>query len=610
MRPPVSERTTTVTGLLTRHFLRRLMDNDLVSPHADRHASLVVLSALILSLAVFVTFLLSTGYLASFIQLPGPTALSALSDRFLFIGAAAAISALAALMVWDALSLEARDTAILGPLPIPPRAIAHAKLAAALIFGAASALALNVLPSVLYPAFLTLNLHGIGAGGVLELIAVQGIAMFLAGLFGFFAVLALRGVLCLVLGRRGFHGVSNASQSALVIGVLTALLLTPIVGAATVRNWVAGDVPPRWPALPALWYLGVNETLAGHIVADTPLVLPSHLPPTRRLRERNTQAKAAYRALAPSFEALANAGLLALPLVAFVAIGGFLWNNRRLPEPSDGAPATSRARLAVGAIAERLTRGNAEAQAGFFFTLQSLSRSGAHRLILAASVAAAAALPLVVLVGGGAHPSPTISSTPLGLFGIQVMVVSALVGGFRHAVAVPAELASNWAIRMAWRGDERAYLAGVKRAALLLFVAAPVVLLLPLHIAFFGPGPALVHSLYGVLFGAALLDGLFLGYRKLPFVCSHVPIQNLTLVGSGVVTGVLLATYGMAWIERAALPSPAGAAALAVTLAGLVVTLTVVDRAQRRERWPLDFDEGPAPPTQRLGLSTSTGLFD
>jgi hypothetical protein len=149
----------TVRRLVLRLFLRRLIDNDVVSPHADRHESLAVLGALVVSLAVFVTFFISSEYLAAFIQLPGPTALSALSDRFLFLSASIAVSALAALMVWDALALEPRDAAILGPLPISARLITRAKLAAALVFGTAFAVALNAVPSVLYPLFLTLNMR-------------------------------------------------------------------------------------------------------------------------------------------------------------------------------------------------------------------------------------------------------------------------------------------------------------------------------------------------------------------------------------------------------------------------------------------------------------------
>ena len=69
--------------LVLRLFLRRLIDNDVISPHADRHESLAVLGGLVVSLAIFVTFFVSSAYLSAFIQLPGPTALSALSDRFL-----------------------------------------------------------------------------------------------------------------------------------------------------------------------------------------------------------------------------------------------------------------------------------------------------------------------------------------------------------------------------------------------------------------------------------------------------------------------------------------------------------------------------------------------
>ena len=159
--------------LLTGVFLRRLIDNDLISPHADRHESLALLCATVVSVAVFVTFFLSTNYLAAFIQLPGPTALSALSDRFLFISASMAISALAALIVWDALSLETRDAAILGPLPLSARTIIRAKLAAIVVFAAVLAVALNAVPSVLYPAFLTINMRGMSVGGLLRLIAAH-----------------------------------------------------------------------------------------------------------------------------------------------------------------------------------------------------------------------------------------------------------------------------------------------------------------------------------------------------------------------------------------------------------------------------------------------------
>jgi hypothetical protein len=597
--------------LLTHLFVRRLLDNDVISPHADRHDSLGVLYAVIVSLALFVTFFVSTPYLAAYIQLPGQTALSALPDRFLFIAASLGISALAALLVWDALGLELRDAAILGPLPIAPWTITRAKLLAALVFGVVFSIAVNVVPSIVYPTFMTVNLRGVTGGGLVRLIAAQAISVIMAGLLGFFAVLAARGVLRLALGERGFGRVSSGVQSLFVVAAVTGLMLTPTIRGKTVTEWIAGSVVlPRYFALPVLWHVGVNETVAGDVVVDAPAVMPRRVTLPAWMRRDDEEHRSAYRALRANLATLARWAWLVVPAVVSLAVLTFVWNNRRLPEPAAARPAQSRTSAAVLAIALRLTRGDPEAQAGFFFTLHALMRSGPHRMIVAISVAAALTLPSVMLILGSAYGQEPISSFPLGLLGMQVTVLLVLIGGFRHAVMVPAELVANWSIRMAWRGDERGYLAGVKRAAFLSTVVVPSLVLLPLHVALFGAATALVHALFGCLFGVAALDGLFLGYRKVPFACAYLPLGDPKLLWSGGAATLLLVPYAFAYIERAALKSPAWTAGLAATLAGIVLTIKIIDLAQRRERQPLDFDERPAPPTQRLGVFDSMAIHD
>lgn len=121
-------------NLLTRHFLRRFVNNDLISPDADRHEVLAVIGAALLSSSLFLTVLLCIKYLFG-IELPGPAAIWALDDRFLYIAGSMIITALATLAVWDALGLDARDAVILGPLPIPASVIMRAKLAALTLFG-------------------------------------------------------------------------------------------------------------------------------------------------------------------------------------------------------------------------------------------------------------------------------------------------------------------------------------------------------------------------------------------------------------------------------------------------------------------------------------------
>ena len=596
--------------LLTRLFIRRLLDNDLVSPHADRHDSLGVVYAVILSLAVFVTFFVSTPYLSAYILLPGPTALSALPDRFLFIAASLAVSALAALLVWDALGLEARDAAILGPLPIAPWTITRAKLVAALVFGVVFSVAVNVVPSILYPTFLTVNLRGVPMVGVGRLIAAHALSVIMAGLLGFFTILAIRGVLRVALGERGFGRVSSAVQSLLVVAAVTGLLLTPTISGNTITDWIAGAVPPRLAALPVLWHLGVNESVAGDVVGEAPAVTPRRhtLPPW--MRRDDEKHRDAYRSLRPNLEALARWAWFVVPLVVSLAVVTFVWNNRRLPEQAAARRAHSSARAGLFRIAERLTRANPEAQAGFFFTLQALARNGPHRMIVAISIAAALTLPSVLLLAGSAYVRDPASPLPLGLLAMQVTVQLVLIAGFRYAVVVPAELVANWSIRMAWPGDERGYLAGVKRAALLATVIVPSLILLPLHVALFGFATGLVHAFLGCLFSVAALDALFLGYRKVPFACTYLPLGDPKLLWSGGAAALLVVPYAFALVERAAVASPAPTVALAATLSGFVLAIKIFDRVRRRERQQLDFDERPAPPTQRLGVFDSMAVHD
>src|SRR3954453_17944963 len=116
--------------LLTRHFLARFMENDLVSPDGDRHDALAMICGGLLTSGLFVSVFVSLKFLFMPFQSPGRTADLAIYDRLFFIAISMIGMALVAVATWDALSLDPRDTAILGPLPIPRGAIVRAKLRA------------------------------------------------------------------------------------------------------------------------------------------------------------------------------------------------------------------------------------------------------------------------------------------------------------------------------------------------------------------------------------------------------------------------------------------------------------------------------------------------
>src|SRR5262245_32809459 len=176
-----------VARILTRHFLRRFVDNDLISPRADQHETLSITLGVLISLSLFFAFFLATKYLSEFIQLPGPTSISALSDRFFLIAFSMTVTALITLLVWDALGLERRDGAILGPLPIRLGTIARAKLTALLLFAAMLSVALNLAGSVLYPVLMAENMRLSGMT-ILRIIGAHAASVMLAGAFGFLAV--------------------------------------------------------------------------------------------------------------------------------------------------------------------------------------------------------------------------------------------------------------------------------------------------------------------------------------------------------------------------------------------------------------------------------------
>jgi hypothetical protein len=437
--------------------------------------------------------------------------------------------------------------------------------------------------------------------GVLQLMAGHAISVVMAGLFGFFTILAARGLLHLTFGARRFRRISSTVQSSLVVCSVTALLLAPSVSNTLVRDWVAGAISAPWPVRPALWYLGVNETLAGHVVAGTPVVLPPRWSFAAFPRQLDDASRAVYRALLPRLTMLARRGWLSIPAVACLAIATFLWNHRRLPEHATAPPRESRLRANVRRMAEWLTGGDPETRAGFFFTWQTLTRSRPHRTVIAIGVAAGLTHLLMVLATSGLHRLD-LPAMRLGIFAVNTILLAALVAGFRYAVTVPPELASNWTIRMAWFGDERAYLAGVKGAALVALVGVPLLVLLPLHVAAFGLTNAVVHSIYGFLAATAALDGLFLGYRQFPFACSYVPIEDPKLLWPAGLVTVLLVSYGFADAERWALQTATRATGLGAALGAFVLLVRLVDRASRRRRLGVNFDERPASPTLRLGL--------
>jgi hypothetical protein len=528
--------------LLTRHFLERFLENDLVSPEADRHAAIAMIGGGFLALGLFVSVLMSVGLLFMPFQSPGRTADVAIYHRFFFSAISIIGMALVAVASWDALSIDPRDTTILGLLPIPRAVIVRAKLRAIAIVGGGASLAISALSSVVHPVLMVTWLQ-IGLATPFVLVLIHLIVTMAAGLFGFASIVALRELLRAVLGAR-FTRVSAYLQAALIVVVVTCFLLLPATLARATR---AEDDATR--LLPPVWFLGLHEKLAGGLVADLPV---GGLP--RRLERQEHAAAARYRANAARITPLAWRAVVAPMASILLAVALYYWNSRQLPLPLVGA---RRSRFHAGTLLRRaaslvLVR-RPVSQAGFFLTLHCLFRSAPHRVVISACSAVSLAIAILLVASVSRSIARDASTIPSYAFSTQTIALMVMLMGFRHAMRVPADTAGNKLFRLSWVGSGGFFLAGVRRAALIAVVLPVVMLLLPANVYLLGEQKAFMHSLSGLLLGAAFLSVLTFRATNLPFVASYGPTPDLNTVGPAVIIGGLIAISVFSRIEHYAL---------------------------------------------------------
>ena len=585
-------RATSIHSTLTRHFLRRFLENDLISPEADRAQLLAVVGAALFSVTLLITLFMSFSYVGV-ARTPSQLALAALNDKYFYISLSMVVSALLAVTQWDSLVVDVRDASILEPLPVRPTTIRRAKLAAVGILGTGAAVLVNIMPTLVFPWLLVFHTR-LAVSEMLALAATQAFVTMAAAVFAFVAIIALRETLAVLIRPGLFATVSPIVQGLLIVVLGSALLLIP-PSSDRIAQRVLSE---KHRMVPSMWFLGVYETIAGDIVRyapRSPVLRP-------RVLAAEPSAAAAYDRRQPQFEALARRAAAASWVVVLLAAAAYSWNARRFPS-SAIAQSRRRGRWNVAHRFARLliARGQT-ARAGFFFTLAAVWRSNLHRLTLACAGAASVAAAVVTLSGLELEEVSGVRDIPTGVFAIQPMFYGALLVAFRHGIRVPAELRANWAFQLAWRDRAREFIAGVRRAALVGVVAPALLIVLPLFSYFFGLPLALAHAALGFAGAALVIEVLLLSYDKVPFTCTYVPSENLKAFGIPYLVAFLIGASMFAGMERYALQDPAAW----LRLAGMLVVITTglrVASTRRTSRPPVDFNEAPAT-TQRLGLHT------
>ena len=547
-------------GLLTRHFFRRFLDNDLLSPGEDLHAPVAAVLAVVLTTVGAVAAI----FYLKYTRRP-PIALDeklamAVDDKVLLLGAGMIVMALATLLVWDALSLDRRDVAVIGPLPVRTRTLLLSKTASLAGLATALAAALSVPPAILFPTAVLLD-KPVGLLYALQSMGAQAAAGILGCVFVFLALASLRNLVSLVLPASLTRGVLAAVQGLLIPLLFAVLLMMPLLAMMTRPALDAGSRAVL--AWPPPWFLGVNDVLIGR---DVPLIRD-----------------------------LAHAGVVALGAAVLAASVTYLLGFRRqLARFEDRAPDRFARGGGLGALFDRaaaLLVRDPLARASCAFTALTLTRSPGHRLYLVGYLGAGVAIACASLAGdagGRGWDALGLAMFPLA---VQFNLVFFLVVGVRLAAGVPVDLRAAWLFRVLAAGAQSRYLAGM-RSAVLGFGVVPLLLLLaPAHVLLWGWQAAAVHLVWGLAFAAVLWSILFRGFDRLPFASPARPgrtrLSNRFLF---YVIAWWVAVYVPAAIESMLIARPGLGLVWGALAAACLATLFVPRRHRPRPDRVPDFD--------------------
>lgn len=549
--------------LLARTFFARFFESDLV-PSGIAQVQLVIWAiALFAAPGFMLSFQLEKKYAGLWRVRRGALSDAVLADEVLFVTFGMMALGLVALVIWEGVFPDRRDVRILGVLPLRVRTHVLGRLSALAALACLFCVGANILSAVSFGAVVWS--YG-QAPSLVRTIAAHLLATGLGGLFVFFLLIVLQGVLLNVFGRRAAQRLALVLQTLFVVAVLQAMLFAPHVGALVSTAFRSGEA--SWTAwLPPAWFAALYNVLAGAV---------------RPVPDGYALAAAASTAAA----ILCAAALLA---------GSYRRLVRMALETAESGTHRGRGlRNRASALLARVAAPQPVQRAIAGFTLRTVARSRTHLMLLAIYVGVAAALvvtasvPLVARRGFVAFQSPSVPllSTPL-VFYFFVLC------GLRAIFGIPVEIKANWVFRLHASDEEMvAAISGV-RTALLLAVVIPVALAAGVSgMLLWGGRIGTIHGVFTAALGVLLMDVLLTGLRKVPFACTYYPgrARARTMWPFYLVAFTTYA-YSLARLELATFGRPALLAGSLGVIASLVAGLAFVRHRVLRQPPGLTYEE-------------------
>lgn len=542
--------------ILYRQFLPRVIDLELLSVHADVPRFLGQFA----SVLVFISLIGAVGLLFVADNLTPNTYLpfvlgkeqSLISNTMLLVG-------LIAVVGWDSAFPDRQDVLVLSPLPIPPRTILSAKIAASASILGIAVFTLNFATGVAWPIFL--GSHHQSHWGILTAFGAYWLTMLAASLFLYCSVLAIQGFTSLLLPRRVFLILSALLQVAAFGLFLAVYFLEPTISSFT----MAGSVSGWLRSLPSLWFFGLFNQLNGS------------LPP-----ELGWAAERAWIGVG-----LSIAGAIVSLLLCYRR------TMRKMLEELDLVPGRHHFDWAPRLSSPLRT-------AVVLFTFRSILRSRQRRLAVAAYAAVAflMALPWVHIELSSPTPLPLTADFLTATFIIVSLTVLCLRGIF----SLPISLTANWVLRTTQLCPTEKYVAATRLTLLLLGVAPAWLIAALLSIRLRPWHEVAIHLLILALVGWLLAEVALINFYKIPFTCSYLPgkvhIQVMFWCAM-----FLLAAFAItsAEVELPALGSHVRSSLVLVTLAACGLALWMFNN-HRAKSAQLYFEELPPQVITSLGI--------
>lgn len=546
--------------ILYRQFLLRVIDLEALSIQADLAGYLGQFAGVLLMLSFVHSIVTYVGYIIQ------PTAADQTSFclhlEHYFISTTMLVIGLITVVSWDATFPDRRDIMVLSPLPVAPRTIFFAKVAASAAVLCLALLTLNVASGILLP-LLVGPMHG-SEWGFFRSLPALWVTLIASSAFLYCSVLTVQGFTSLVLPRHIFLRVSAFLQLAafgVFLGVYFAQpsLTTPQALADPNNHWILA-------CSPSYWFFALFNQLNGTL-------------PIR-------------------FAWLASRAWSGLGFVACEAIGLSILCYLRNMKKTVEQPDLVKGGRSLGQIP---ALGSSLQTAIAMFSIRSLIRSRQHRVAFAFYLAIVLGIGLSLLRSELAAPTPLPVSMDL-LVSTFLMIFFA-VAGLRSVFSLPISLTANWVLRTTQIRPSVQYVAATRHALLILAVIPIWLLSLALSFNFTPLSEVAAHLIVLALLGCIMVEISLIGFYKVPFTCSYLPGKaNVQLAFWGFVIVLIAVIVPCLQFELRALHNPYNFKLLLTVLAAGEVTLYAFNR-RRAKSAVIYFEEVPEEIITTLRLS-------